>query len=603
MDRKFPATKLPVHMNSLITLVIPVRLSENNLYDEVVRIQRILDTVPSEGFESLIVDYGSCEERRQELTDIGHRNSVTVIRVDSGDQVFSVGKARDIGTQHARTPLVLYHDIDFLMSRENYRRILLEARVRNLPENNHAFFVLPGAYLTESFSEEYVALSESGDGELADYFLHDAIMRLDHSVFSGMTYAISALVAHRLHLLAVGGHDPQFVGHGAEDFELFHRLASYFRKGPRTKDYYANTIGSNSIQTYAGFRAFFALYGIDVFQRGLILAHLYHPRRPDPEYAETTNNSRVGDVMRAYDTGSSYLPPLPDLTIREKTLFLAAENSAPWQALRQVIPLLGECTFRKEEEFGSPSGFRDFLSSENFTQIIFIFEKRDQDQIALYDSAKAEGCQTIVFGKGGFEDSWFFDREGIPQEGHADDRPEKDTDRFHSFGKLRDHEPHETGAKGPAGRIDFTIIRGILPESLASDFTRKPFSLHAPLFYSYGGVHVLANLQSHPEPPAGPSPQSLVHAGFQAYHAGNFRESADLLTQGISSSAPDPSLLRALAEAHISLGNNEAALDSLQKAHQLIPGNKNLKRRLRDLKSPKWLRTIIKSKPFCVPQG
>ena len=590
-----------MNVNPLITLVIPVRLSEDNLYDEVERIDRILETMPPDGFEALIVDYGSCEERRKELTDAGHRNSVTVIRVDSGDQVFSVGKARDIGTQHARTPLVLYHDIDFLMSRENYRRILLEARVRNMPENIHTFFILPGAYLTEKFSEEYVALSEKGDGELADLILHDAIMRLDHSVFSGMTYAISALVANRLHLLAVGGHDPQFEGHGAEDFELFHRLASYYQKGPRTKDYYTNTLGSNSIQTYAGFRAYFALYGIDVFQRGLILAHLHHPRRPDPAYAVTTNNSRVGEVMREYDTGATSLPPLPDLTVPETTLFLANEHSAPWKALRQVIPLLGVTTFRAANDFESPDAFAEFIRLGNFTQILFIRSEDETDREGLYQQAKEQKCRTIVFGKGGIDDSWYFDREGFSQNDH----PEKDPGQIHSFGKLREHAPGETGEKGPTGRIDFTLIRDVAPKPLVSDFTEVVTSLHAPLFYSYGGVQVLANLQS-PEPNTPTSselsPPALVHQGFQAYHSGNFQEAVNLLTKAANHSPADPSLFRAIAEAHVSLGDKQAALEALRKAQVLIPGNRNLKKRIHELGRAEWLNIFLRPQPYDVPK-
>ncbi len=589
-----------MNVNPLITLVIPVRLSEDNLYDEVERIDRILETLPPDGFEALIVDYGSCAERRPELTDVGQRHSVTVIRVDSEDQVFSVGRARDIGTQHARTSLVLYHDIDFLMSRENYKRILLEARVRNMPENLHTFFILPGAYLTESFSQDYTSYFEHGQGELADHILHDAIMRLDHSVYSGMTYAISALVANRLHLLAVGGHDPQFEGHGAEDFELFHRLASYYQKGPRTRDYYKNTIGSNSIQTYTGFRAYFALYGIDVFQRGLILAHLYHPRRPDPSYAVTDNNSRVGEVMREYDTGASSLPPLPDLTVPETTLFLAGEHSAPWSALRQVIPLLGVTTFRDTSDFDSPDRFADFIKSGDFTQILFIRSDDESDLDGLYQQAKEQKCRTIIFGKGNVDNSWYFDRKGFSQN-HP---PEANSDQINSFGQLLEHAPGETGEKGPTGRIDFTTIQGVAPEPVVSDFTEVPISLHAPLFYSYGGVQVLANLQSAgpiKSPPAEICTPSLVHQGFHAYHSGNFHECVNLLTRAIEHSPTDPSLLRAIAEAHVSLGDRQAALEFLNRAKVLLPKNRNLKKRIRELRGNRWHCFLQKPTPFQIP--
>jgi predicted glycosyltransferase involved in capsule biosynthesis len=400
------------HAEPLITAIVPVRLSSERLYDECNRIERIVHTLPPESFEILIVDYGTKAERAGELRKLAQEHSVELVRADTENEVFSVGHARDIGTQHARTPLVLFHDIDFLMSPSSYRKVVAEARLRNMPTNAYSFFVLPGAYLTTQFTDKYLSLHSIGEGEFADCLLHDGIMRADKSIFSNMTYAISAVVANRLHLLAIGGHDKSFVGHGAEDFDLLHRLGSYYRKGPRPKSYYNNS-RNNAITRYEGFRAYFSLYGIDLFQRGLIIAHLDHPRRTDAGYVGTNNQARIAQVMQDYDRGKSQLPPLADCTSAEKTLVLVRPKSAPERALRHAFPLLGDYRVIPEDAFKDPPSLRGFVSEEGFTQVFFLNPYGNEHRLGLYNAIKSTGIRYITYDRGAFPDSWFFDRKGF----------------------------------------------------------------------------------------------------------------------------------------------------------------------------------------------
>lgn len=396
----------------LITAIIPVRLSSERLYDECERIERIIHTLPPESFETLIVDYGTKAERAGELRKLAQKHSVELVRADVDNEVFSVGHARDIGTQHAKTPLVLFHDIDFLMSPSSYKKVVAEARLRNMPTNAYSFFVLPGAYLTTEFTDKYLSLHSNGEGEFADCLLHDGIMRADKSIFSNMTYAISAVVANRLHLLAIGGHDKSFVGHGAEDFDLLHRLGSYYRKGPRPKNYYNNS-RKNAITRYEGFRAYFALYGIDLFQRGLIISHLDHPRRTDAGYVGTNNQARIGQVMQGYDGGKSQLSPLADCTSAEKTLVLVRPKTAPERALRHAFPLLGDYRVIPEDAFKDPPSLISFVSEEGFTQVFFLNPYGNEHRLGLYNAITSNGIRYITYDRGALPDSWFFDREGF----------------------------------------------------------------------------------------------------------------------------------------------------------------------------------------------
>lgn len=395
----------------LITAIIPVRLSKDKLYDEPERISRIIATLPAP-YVPLIVDYGTCDERAGELRDISQSTSTKLIRFETGDAPFSVGHARDIGTQHASTPLVMYHDIDFLLSTDSYMRVVAEARLRGMPDNAFAFFALPGAYLTPEFTNTYLELLASGDGAYADLLVHDGVVRHDKKVYEHSTFAISAIVASRYHLLAIGGHDKSFSGHGAEDFELMHRLCSYYMKGPRPRDYYKNT-KNNSIQTYEGFRAFFALYGIDVFKRGIVISHLSHPRRADVGYVGTDNQNRVSQVMRDYDSGVLSLRPLDDETSSEKTLVMVNPGSSPARALRHAFPAFGRHIVIPESSFRTPDDLISHIRIEGFTRCFMLNPYGNTHRLGLYQALKAEGIPYIAYDRGGYNDSWFFDTKGF----------------------------------------------------------------------------------------------------------------------------------------------------------------------------------------------
>ncbi|MGJ7043185.1 putative glycosyltransferase involved in capsule biosynthesis/tetratricopeptide (TPR) repeat protein [Shinella sp. BE166] len=400
--------------NSVITAVIPVRLSTDRLYDEPERIARIVATLPH-GYVPLIVDYGTAGERAGELRDLAAATETKLVRVETGDQPFSVGHARDIGTQHAETPLILYHDIDFLLSPQSYERVLEETRLRGMPENAYTFFALPGVYLTEDFTRRYLDLFARGEAAFADTLAHDGVMRRDKSVYENHTYAISAIVASRYHLLAIGGHDKSFVGHGAEDFELLHRLASYAPRGPKTLNYYRNTM-NNTIQRYEGFRAYFALYGIDVFQRGLQMAHLWHPRREDVSYLAPRheNQQRVSEVMADYDAGKSWVPPVEDIHSAERTLVLVKEEGTPAvRALRHAFPAFGRYEMRREGDFATPDVLLQTMDSQGFSRVFFLNPYGNAHRLSLYRGIKEGGRRFIVWDRGGLTDSWFFDPSGF----------------------------------------------------------------------------------------------------------------------------------------------------------------------------------------------
>lgn len=400
----------------LITIIVPVRLSPDRLYDEVERLDRIFATVPGDCFGVMLVDYGTCAERRKELDELLERHAhVALKRVDVSGP-FSIGRARDIGVQHARSKVVMFQDMDLIGAPNTYRRIHAECIDRELASRGYDFFCVPAIFLTESGSKEYLLTADLGN---------DAHERADRAAFSGAidgqrglvqeyATATSVTVINRYYYLFSGGHDPVFAGHGAEDFEFYHRIESFAPRAPRPPRYYENIPLKSS--GYNGFRAYFAIFGLDLWLKGIALVHLHHPRREmtDATYRKSQDNFALAvDRMRKIDAGAKHRPPLPDLASSERTLVLGHEGSLAVLSLRGVLPALGSYQIIPESAFKDPASLVKFSLDETITQVLFFNPYANASRFMLYCALKDAGIRTIVFERGALPDSWFFDRSGF----------------------------------------------------------------------------------------------------------------------------------------------------------------------------------------------
>src|SRR5690606_3383106 len=160
----------------------------------------------------------------------------------------------------------------------------------------------------------------------------------------------------------------------------------------------------NSIQRYEGFRAYFALYGIDVFQRGLQMAHLWHPRRQDASYMAPRfeNQERVSEVMANYDAGKSWVSPMEDIHSPERTLVLVKEEPAPFvRSLRHVYSAFGRWEIRREGEFATPEALIRLMDESGFSRVFFLNPYGNPHRLSLYQGVKAAGRRLIVWDRGG----------------------------------------------------------------------------------------------------------------------------------------------------------------------------------------------------------
>lgn len=353
-------------MTEKITLIIPIRLT-GATYEGEARLDRIVEAVPRDLFDILISDYGTPAEHRAPL-EAARTKGVSVVRHPSPHRLFSIGQARDFGVQMSRTSVIVFNDIDFLGTEAMYRAIHAETLRRRMAENLFDFFCVPVLFLTEEGTREWLAAGD-GDKPFSSRLTVDAL-EADRGRVQSVAYGSSAMVVNRHHYLSLGGHDPRFTGHGAEDYDLLHRLATLAPKGPRPHDYFTD-YKDNNPRHYWGFRPFFALYGLDLLPHGIHLVHLWHPRRMEKGYFRPGRNFRLlRRIMKRFDRGGTQPMPLADLAGGEGKWLVVYRNSADLDLVRQLLPLAAAYELLSARNLARLAGRLRLPDTGGFTHIL-----------------------------------------------------------------------------------------------------------------------------------------------------------------------------------------------------------------------------------------
>jgi predicted glycosyltransferase involved in capsule biosynthesis len=275
----------------MISAVIPLRVTGDGR-QALGRLRCLLRQMP-EPITPVIADDTPEPDQRAAVARIAARypRARHVVSDSTACETFSIGRLRDVGTQAAPDPLVLFHDVDFTAPPAFYRGLNTFVQDPGIADDPSNTLCVPVYFLTPKGTRLYRLAPGASWRALRAGCRRGLVDRL--------VKGSSAILAHRETLLAEGGHDPGFVGHGAEDFELLHRLAKRHPRGPRPANYHVD-YGSRAT-TGEGFRAYFARYGQPPLDAGLALVHLWHaPRREDPRYEgrRRANFERLSAILR-----------------------------------------------------------------------------------------------------------------------------------------------------------------------------------------------------------------------------------------------------------------------------------------------------------------
>ncbi|MFV1878768.1 hypothetical protein [Nioella sp.] len=401
-----------------ITVIIPVRLQENPLYDDIGRINRICETIPSDLYAIMISNHGSDQERMHELDALSEKyNNVSIVTFSNEELPFSIGEARDQAVRQCKTPVFMFHDLDFLCEAPTYQAIHNEISARELTINWYDFFTIPTLYLNDAGTKNYLDSIAKGIPGQTDIMTHSKAMRGNLVEIQNLSIGSSALVCNRQMYLASGGHDPFFYGHGAEDFEFYNRLCELAPSYSIPKNYQKNIPGS--VDKWEGFRAYFSLLGMELWMRGIFLVHLNHPRRE--KSIEDYNRSKVNfnylnKCLTEFKGFHDSRRPLTDPYIDEKSLCLLDFNSKVGKSILQAYPLIGDYVCIHENIFESPQDVLSYVEQEGITQILMPNPYGNARRLEIYKALRRTPTRVIVFDRGALPDSWFFDDRGFLSE-------------------------------------------------------------------------------------------------------------------------------------------------------------------------------------------
>ncbi|WP_162619554.1 glycosyltransferase [Salinicola peritrichatus] len=282
----------------LASIILPIRAVEPE-QREIERLERLMTTIPA-AYEVVIVDDGSSRLVYRHLCSRysewkKYRPVLQLRRLRTSRRRFSLARARNHGAKHACTPVVIFHDVDFIGVATTYERILKHIQKIDLVNHPENFFCIPVTFLNEPGTEYFLNAFERNE-EAWCFRNYD---NWPHEQMNFLVQGSSCMVLNRKDLMRMGGHDQGFRGHGAEDFELLHRLSTRFPIAPRPPEYTRN-MGSGNIKEYRGFRAYFALYGEQARKAGCTLVHLWHPKRQgNGYYRHKQNFKRLQKVLES----------------------------------------------------------------------------------------------------------------------------------------------------------------------------------------------------------------------------------------------------------------------------------------------------------------
>jgi predicted glycosyltransferase involved in capsule biosynthesis len=269
--------------------------------------------------ECVVVDSGSPARFAREIARLCERPRCTRVVDPEPRQPFAPGQTRNLGARAARGEHMLFYDVDLCAGADFVDRVTAwTAAARPAVE----FLMIPCLYLTRAATEAI-----GFDGRPVDLRAHvRSLLAGESRLVDHLSISTSTVVVARDHFLRLGGFRPEYAGHGSEDFDLLHRLASCWPIGGRPADYYLDR-RTRFPGDYAGFRAYLARYGLGHLFDGLYTAHLWHPRPLRRRYfgQRSRNEPLLQESMRSHDAAPAQ-PPLP----------------RPWDGDAPEVPPLGE---------------------------------------------------------------------------------------------------------------------------------------------------------------------------------------------------------------------------------------------------------------------
>ena len=253
----------------MISFIVPIYYKKKNyIYKRAVELIKIFEQY--ENIELIIVDFSLSSYFVSNNT-----SNIKVIKEPMQTKMFSPANARNVGVRFASKEYLLFFDVD-LDFHESFIGLLLDEINQKMLQNTNSFLMIPCLYLSKNGTSFFESEKDKQDSINT---MKESFLLGDNSYVERVAINTSLIVVRKKHFLEIGGFDESFAGHGGEDFELLHRLASFYPHSKRSKssEYYEDVV-SQFICDYKGFRQYLAYYSLEYLFSNLLIVHKWHPR-------------------------------------------------------------------------------------------------------------------------------------------------------------------------------------------------------------------------------------------------------------------------------------------------------------------------------------
>ncbi len=286
----------------VLSVILPIRAEAGTSYlvDRLAACLRRFERF--EEVECIVVDSASAPPFTTRIQTLCDRPRVTRVEDPAPMHPFAPGVARNLGAQAARGDYLLFYDVD-LVSDDDFIPMLERWCAAN--QDPCAFLMIPCLYVTRAATQQPV----QDRVDLAPYLA--SYLAGENHLIDNIAVSTSTIVVSRGHFVRLGGNRPEYQGHGCEDFDLLHRLASYRPEGAKPSDYYLDE-RTRFPADYVGFRAYLSRYSLPHLFGGPLTAHLWHARPIVRKYfrQRQRNEALLQENMRAHDAGRAIQAPL-----------------------------------------------------------------------------------------------------------------------------------------------------------------------------------------------------------------------------------------------------------------------------------------------------
>lgn len=395
-----------------LTVIVPVRWSEDRP-DLIERISYLKhDEKTPTDVEFIVIDDGSTQSSSLIIQNTCIRNSIRYHRIDSELDVFSVGRARNVGAQLASNRFIMFQDVDLLPYNGFYNDVLGEIEIQKLNIYYERFLMFGVIYLTQAATQEYLSTQKNiRKNAFIQHLLDD-----DKSRIEKFSTGTSVTVWNRNYFLASGGNDPDFRGWGYEDIEFMCRAIRKVKKHPLPDEFALDYRNFQSITEYRGWKSIYRLFGDATFQKGIVLFHAWHPIKSEGEYqSERSRNRKLFEKKLAEFRDKREEPaPLPMPERGRSVIF----RTNPWVNNRWIAPMLGEIVLLDEEMFSAET-FIQFVAERNIDRVVFHNPYANEKMHSIYQAVKLHGIPYLVCERGALPGSVFFDPNGFNGESES----------------------------------------------------------------------------------------------------------------------------------------------------------------------------------------